>query len=193
MDTATTTYTENIALPVDGTINTTENTTAPTESPRPVAKAERIQTLDVIRGFALLGILLMNIPGFGIDWSAFYYITHGPHNTWDYYTVAGMMSFFNGTMRGLFSMLFGAGMVLFTLNKKEKEGGPTVAEYYYRRLLWLVLFGVINAYVLLWQGDILFYYGLIGMLLFPFRKASPKWLFVLGFVCIGIGLYKQLS
>ena len=63
-------------------------------------------------------------------------------------------------MRGLFSMLFGAGMVLFMLNKKEIPGRTTVAEYYYRRPGWLVLFGLFNAFVLLWEGNILFFYGL---------------------------------
>ena len=76
-----------------------------------------------------------------------------------------MESFFSGTMRGLFSMLFGAGMILFTQNKKETPGGITVAEYYYRRLLWLVFFGLLNAYVLLWPGDILYFYGLCGMII----------------------------
>jgi uncharacterized protein len=93
-------------------------------------------------------------------------------------------------MRGLFSMLFGAGMVLFTINKTEKPGGVTVAEYYYRRLLWLVLFGIFNAFVLLWEGDILFYYGLAGMVLYPFRKAAVKWLLLLAVIVFSINHIK---
>jgi len=162
------------------------------QTPHPVDSAERIQTVDIIRGVALLGILLMNIPGFGIDRSVFINTLRGPHNTADFNTLAVIETFFSGTMRGLFSMLFGAGMILFTMNKKEKPGGVTVAEYYYRRLLWLVLFGVINAFVLLWWGDILFFYGLIGMLLYPFRNTTPKWLILLGFLCIGIGIFKTM-
>lgn len=161
-------------------------------TPRPVSAAERIQTVDIVRGVALLGILLMNIPGFGIDWRIFNTIISGSHNTTDYKTLAVIETFFSGTMRGLFSMLFGAGMILFTLNKKETPGGTTVAEYYYRRLLWLVLFGVINAYVLLWTGDILFFYGLCGMLLYPFRKTKPKWLLMLGILCFAIGMLKTM-
>ena len=163
------------------------------ELPHPVDAADRIQTVDIIRGVALLGILMMNIPIFGIDFSSFSTIINGSHQTADYRTMAVIETFFSGTMRGLFSMLFGAGMILFTMNKKEVPGGITVAEYYYRRLLWLVLFGVFNAYVLLWPGDILFYYGLCGMLLYPFRNAKPKWLLVVGFLCIGIGIYKNMS
>ena len=165
-----------------------------TSSPRPVEKADRIQTVDLIRGFALLGILLMNIPGFGgVDGMMFLKILNGPHTTKDYYTVMAIFTFFDGTMRGLFSMIFGAGMILFTMNKKEVPGGPSVAEYYYRRLLWLVLFGLFNAYVLLWFGDILFFYGLMGMLLYAFRNSSPKLLWILGFVCIGIGVFKSMG
>ncbi len=163
-----------------------------TNRPRPVSTAERIQTIDIIRGVALLGILMMNIPGFGIDWRIFGTTLRGPHNTADFKTLAVIQTFFSGTMRGLFSMLFGAGMILFTQNKKEMAGGISVAEYYYRRLLWLVLFGVINAYVLLWPGDILYFYGLCGMLLYPFRKTRPKWLLLIGILCISIGILKTM-
>jgi uncharacterized protein len=161
------------------------------QSARPVSSTERIKSIDMIRGCATLGILLMNIPGFGIDWSQLSTILSGPHAGKDYYTAAAIFTFFEGTMRGLFSMLFGAGMVLFMQNKQAAVGGPTVADYYYRRLLWLVLFGLFNAYVLLWTGDILFFYGLCGMILFAFRKVKPYWLIVIGFVCVGLGMFKN--
>ena len=161
------------------------------ETASPVAAAERIKTIDVVRGVALLGILLMNIEDFGIDWRSFYDPTlRGPHNSTDFQTYQVNIVFFAGTMRGLFSMLFGAGMVLFTMNKKDLPGGVTVAELYYRRLLLLVMFGVINAYVLLWPGDILYQYGLAGMLLYPLRKTAVKWLLLLAIICIGIGIFK---
>jgi uncharacterized protein len=154
-------------------------------SPRPVEKAERIQTIDLIRGMALLGILMMNIPGFGFLGSAYISLLSNPTGI-DFYTFAVVGVAFEGTMRGLFSMLFGAGMVLFTQNKREQAAGPTVAEYYYRRLLWLVLFGVINAYVFLWRGDILFFYGLCGMILYPFRRTKAGWLIALAVLCMGL-------
>lgn len=157
----------------------------------PVSSADRIKSIDSIRGVSLLGILLMNIPGFGIGWDFWYTITHGTKTGTDYYTFAAIFVFFEGTMRGLFSMLFGAGMVLFMLNKKELPGGTTVAEYYYRRLMWLVFFGVINAFVILWQGDILFFYGLTGMVLFAFRKLNPKWLLVLALASMTISIIKD--
>ena len=166
------------------------HTTNQIETTGPVAAVERIKTIDIVRGVALLGILLMNIPGFGIDWSTEDTVIRGPHNTADFRVLAVIETFFSGTMRGLFSMLFGAGMILFTMNKKDTLGGVTVAELYYRRLLILVLFGVINAYVLLWPGDILFFYGLAGMVLYPFRKTAAKWLFLLGILCMAIGIFK---
>ncbi|MDO9374328.1 MAG: DUF418 domain-containing protein [Ferruginibacter sp.] len=161
-------------------------------SPHPVETADRIHTVDMVRGVALLGILLMNIPVFGIDWSVANSVLRGPSTTTDFRTMAVIFTFFDGTMRGLFSMLFGAGMVLFTLNKKQVPGGVSVAEYYYRRLLWLVAFGMFNAYILLWEGDILFYYGLFGMLLYPFRKLAASWLIIIGILCITIGMFKNV-
>jgi uncharacterized protein len=157
----------------------------------PVASADRIKSIDTIRGFALLGILMMNIPGFGINWDFWYPLVTGPRQGGNYYTFATVFTLFEGTMRGLFSMLFGAGMVLFMTNKKEVAGEPTVAEYYYRRLLWLVFFGLVNAFVILWQGDILFFYGLCGMLLFAFRKLKPKWLLIIGFTCVAFAMVKR--
>jgi uncharacterized protein len=172
-----------MALPLEGADNTAVT--------KPVSAADRIKSIDTIRGVALLGILLMNIPGFGIGWGFWYNVTHGPRTGADYYTFATIFIFFEGTMRGLFSMLFGAGMVLFMLNKKEVPGGTTVAEYYYRRLMWLVFFGLINAYVLLWEGDILSFYGLAGMILFPFRKLDPKWLLCLALLAMSFNMLKD--
>lgn len=168
-----------------------QNNSAGTISTQPIATADRIKSIDTIRGFALLGILMMNIPGFGINWDFWYAVIHGPHTGVDFYTFTVVFVFFEGTMRGLFSMLFGAGMILFMINKKELPGGTTVAEYYYRRLLWLVLFGLINAFVILWEGDILFFYGLCGMILFAFRKMKPKWLVVFALLCVSFGMIKK--
>jgi uncharacterized protein len=158
----------------------------------PVATADRIKSIDAIRGVALLGILLMNIPGFGMNWDFWYNAFMGPGSGWDYQTFKVVEIFFEGTMRGLFSMLFGAGMILFMTNKKEVPGKPSVAIYYYRRLLWLVFFGLINAYVILWQGDILFYYGLFGMVLFVFRKTAPKWLLIIGLTIVSFTVIQSL-
>lgn len=168
-----------------------QHTTPVISMVKPVETTERIKSIDTIRGFALLGILLMNIPGFSMNNDFWYSLVTGPRAGADYSTFAVVMTCFEGTMRGLFSMLFGAGMILFMQNKKETPGGTPVAYYYYRRLLWLVFFGLINAFVILWEGDILFFYGLAGMILFPFRKLNAKWLVVIALACMSIGMIKQ--
>jgi uncharacterized protein len=186
MDQHSSSSSASIAVPLEG--GDSGNVT--TNGVKPVAASDRIKSIDAIRGVALLGILMMNIPGFGINWDFWYQILTGPREGADYKTFAVVFTFFEGTMRGLFSMLFGAGMVLFMQNKQDVPGGPPVSEYYYRRLMWLVLFGLFNAFILLWQGDILFFYGLCGMLLFPFRKFHPKWLIVIALVCMSITMVK---
>jgi len=55
---------------------------------KPVSGADRIKSIDAIRGFALLGILMMNIPGFGINWDFWYQVLHAPRTGKDYYTFA---------------------------------------------------------------------------------------------------------
>src|ERR1041385_8709296 len=80
-------------------------------------------------------------------------------------------------MRCLFSMVFGAGIVLLT-SRLERGGAPS-GDIYYRRTLWLLLFGVLHAYFL-WVGDILYPYALCGLALYPFRKMTPKALLIIG-------------
>jgi len=94
---------------------------------------------------------------------------------------------FEGTMRGIFSILFGAGVILFTARSEQKGGGLEVADTYYRRTLWLLLFGIIHAYILLWPFEILYQYGLAGLFLFPFRNTKPKKLILASVVLILIG------
>jgi uncharacterized protein len=193
METNTTsTYQDGNVLPIIETVDFNTIIPKQEQAPHPVYTADRVKTIDIIRGVALLGILMMNIPFFGGDYGNIFDVSAGPRNTADFRTLQVVEAFFGGTMRGLFSMLFGAGMILFTMNKKEVPGGVTVAEYYYRRLLWLVFFGVVNAYVFLWYGDILYSYGLCGMLLYPFRKTGAKWLLIIGIACIGIGTFKGM-
>lgn len=160
------------------------------QEPRPVAATERIPTVDLIRGMALLGILMMNIPVFGYLESGMSAVVKDPGSR-NYFAFAFVGTAFEGTMRALFSMLFGAGMVLFATNKTDLAEGPSVAEYYYRRLLWLVLFGLLDAYVLHWRGDILFMYGLMGMILYPFRKLKPIWLLGIAVACMLTGAVKN--
>ncbi|RIV18114.1 DUF418 domain-containing protein [Fibrisoma montanum] len=159
---------------------------------RPVLRTERIKTIDVIRGFALLGILLMNIPYFGLPFTHSTTLLNLPADHIDYQTNAVVSTVFEGTMRALFSMLFGASALLFLAKPDAPDRPYSVADYYYRRTLWLVVFGLFNAFILLWPGDILYTYGLCGLLLFPFRKMKPTRLLLIAGLCIVILLGKGL-
>jgi uncharacterized protein len=150
----------------------------------PVAQQERISILDSLRGIAILGILLMNIPGFGMpevqtsDPSVFNE-TGINYKTW--YVVEWALA---GTQRAIFSMLFGAGIILFISRLEKRMSGMEPAIYFFRRQIWLLAFGLFNAFVLLWFWDILYAYAIFGMLLFVFYRKSPKTLLVLAFVCL---------
>nr|WP_298897807.1 DUF418 domain-containing protein [uncultured Altererythrobacter sp.] len=141
--------------------------------------ASRIVTLDFVRGVALFGILLMNITGFGLPHAYSNPVNAGGAEGANLLSWIIIQVGFEGTQRGLFSMLFGAGVILFT-TRLEAKGRSDVADIYMRRNLWLTGFGLINGYLLLWSGDILFYYGLIALLVFPFRRMMPKWLLLIG-------------
>ena len=145
---------------------------------KPISKKERINSVDTIRGVALLGILLMNIVGFGLYRAYFDPTNSGGATGWDFKVWWINSMLFEGTMRGMFSMLFGAGIVLFTSRSEENSQGVSVTDAYFRRILWLLLFGVIHAYLLLWYGEILYPYALIGLIAFSFRHWKPKHLII---------------
>lgn len=154
----------------------------------PLGKKQRIQSIDVLRGIAVFGILLMNITGFGLPKGAYNDPTIAGGSTGiNLYAWIATNLFFEGTMRAIFSMLFGAGFIILTSRHEDKGAGLEVADVHYRRVIWLVLFGIIHAYLLLWTGEILFSYGLMGLFLFPFRKLVPKILLGAGLVLICIG------
>ncbi len=167
----------------------------------PVAQTERLVILDSLRGFAILGILLMNIPGFGLPYVAVFDLSVlnelSGLNFKSWLIIEGIME---GSMRGLFSMLFGAGMILFINRLEKKNTGMIPAEIYFRRQIWLLVFGLINTYILLWFWDILFMYAVCGMLLFVFRRMPAKGLFIAAGICLLLttarenrGLYKDKS
>src|SRR5580700_6039508 len=156
------------------------------QMPAPVNQGERISALDTLRGFALLGILLMNIVGMGMFAGAYDDPTAAGGATGANLGVWAVLHVLaEGKMRCLFSMVFGAGIILLT-SRLEKRGasiGNTSADVYYRRTLWLLAFGVVHAY-LLWDGDILYPYALCALVLYPFRKMSAKGLLIIGGVLV---------
>ncbi len=152
----------------------------------PVAASARIESLDVLRGVALLGILLLNIIGFGLH-SAGYFnpmIGLGDNPVLNLAVWGGVNVFFEGAMRALFSMLFGAGVVMFTTGLGSGSGTGKSSWLHYKRNFWLLGFGVLDAYVLLWTGDILIVYAICGALLYPLRRLSPRTLLILAGILI---------
>ena len=162
----------------------------------PVSESQRIAALDMLRGVAVLGILLMNIWVFGVnlrgDGISEIYSRPGSADFWSFALITIL---FEGKMRALFCMLFGAGILLFTTNK-EAAGKRTITRLFYVRMFWLVILGLINAHVLLWEGDILYFYGLFGMLVYLLRRMRPAWkatgvpiVAIIGFVLTTTFLY----
>ena len=151
---------------------------------------DRIESLDVLRGFALLGILLVNIVAFGLVSSAFLdpgiYLT--PVGGIDYNVWAFVELSSEGAMRTLFSILFGAGVVLFVTGSTAKSGW-----LHYRRNFWLLIFGLINAYIFLWPGDILVTYALSGFVLWFVRNWKARSLLILATFLILIGSLQNFA
>jgi uncharacterized protein len=160
---------------------------------KPTQRNGRINSLDVIRGIALLGILLMNINGMGLPFAYSDPTIAGGSEGLNLQVWIANNMFFEGTMRGLFTMLFGSGVILLTSRLEKNGAGITTADIYYRRILWLLLFGIINVYVFLWHGDILYPYAIFGLMLFPFRNASVKNLVLVGCLLISIGVLWDIS
>jgi uncharacterized protein len=154
-------------------------------SAAPVDDEARIASLDVLRGFAVLGILVMNIQAFAMIGSAYINPTaYGDLTGANYWVWVASHVLADLKFISLFSMLFGAGVVLFA-QRIEKSGGRP-APLHYRRMGWLVLFGLLHAH-LLWSGDILYTYGICGMLVYLVRKRSPPTLFILAVLLLAIG------
>ena len=148
----------------------------PNAAAAPVPEAQRLRLIDALRGIALLGILLMNIPSFAMPnyFSESFRSDPSNVNFWVSNTIGVL---FEGKMRALFGMVFGAGVLLFVL--KKEQTGRSVTGLFYRRMFWLVLFGLIHAHLLLWFGDILYLYGICGMIVYLLRNVNPRYL-VLG-------------
>ncbi|OZB51952.1 MAG: hypothetical protein B7X38_10925 [Stenotrophomonas sp. 14-69-23] len=142
-----------------------------------MAPDERIATLDVLRGLALLGILLMNMEAFvgPLDLS-----TSGIDPHWqgvDRWADAFVYIFVQGKFFTLFSLLFGAGFAVMA--QRAEVAGRDFTRFYLRRSLGLLGIGLVHA-LLLWSGDILVVYALLSFLLLAFREAPRAWLPVMG-------------
>lgn len=140
--------------------------------------ADRIAALDLVRGVAVLGILAVNISGFaGPQISATTPHLPRPGGPADEIGFALSFVLFEGKMRALFTMLFGASMVLFMERAEAAGGNPESLQL--RRLGWLALFGYLH-FALLWWGDILFAYALAGVCALVCWRVPSKHLVALG-------------
>ena len=150
----------------------------------PIDATERIVSLDVLRGFALLGILYMNIQSFAmvdqayLNPTAFGDLTGANYLVWYLGRLFADLKFMS-----LFSMLFGAGLVLFAERQEAKNQSP--AKLHYRRMGWLFVFGLCHAY-LIWPGDILAPYACCGSLVFLLRNWRPRTQFICGLLVVSV-------
>jgi uncharacterized protein len=146
---------------------------------------QRIRIIDIIRGVAVLGIFTMNAADMAypehlvLDFHA-----ADPGGGWNYQVAFISELLFSGKMRGLFTLLFGVSSVLVFQRITLNAGGKSAVHCYFRRLCWLLTFGLVNAYILLWWGDVLFKYALLGMLLFPARLAPNRFLLAGVLACL---------
>jgi uncharacterized protein len=152
---------------------------------QPVRGADRLVSLDFIRGIAVLGILFANITAFGQPYMAYFWpealaepATAGDKNVWLFQTI-----FIDHKFRGLFSLLFGAGVYLF-MERAWARGRSRWLQF--RRLGWLLGFGLLH-YFLIWRGDILAAYAVAGMLALPTLKWSAKRQLTVGLVAYALG------
>ena len=152
--------------------------TPDSETSAPVAGTDRIGSLDFIRGLAVMGILVANIVAFGQPFAAYMYpeaFTTG-HSAAEDWMWIGQFVLIDSKMRGLFTLLFGAGLYLF-MEKAWAKGATRWLQV--RRLFWLMLFGLAH-YFLIWRGDILFSYAICGFLVLGFITMSTRVQFVIG-------------
>jgi uncharacterized protein len=143
--------------------------------PTPVTADERIESIDVLRGVAVLGILIMNIQSFSMPGDAYLNptvygdLTGGNRWVWIFSHVFADQKFI-----GIFSMLFGAGIVLMA-----ERAGSRATTLHYRRMIVLIVFGLLHAH-LLWYGDVLVAYGVVGLFVFLIRRVRPRRLIIAG-------------
>jgi uncharacterized protein len=164
-------------------VGTSEST--PSLNAGPVGRSDRIFSIDVLRGFAVLGILVMNIQSFSMIGAAYMNpyaygdLTGANYAVWFLSHLLADSKFMT-----IFSLLFGAGVVLMS-SRREAAGERTVGVHY-RRMFWLIVFGLMHG-LFLWYGDILYAYGLCGLVIYLFRRRSPRFLLIAGSLVVGVG------
>jgi uncharacterized protein len=143
-------------------------------------------TLDAMRGFAVMGILAMNIVAFAMpEWAYITPLAYGGDTVADRVAWIFSFIFIDGKMRGLFSLLFGASMMLII--ERTDVQGESAKAVHYSRMFWLALFGLAH-YFFIWFGDILFLYASVGCIAFLFRGWEPRRLIKWALIIFGLGI-----
>ena len=151
---------------------------------KPTIESNRIASIDVLRGLAMLGILVLNIQIFAMPFESYgNAFGFGDVDGSNYWVFTLSMVLADMKFMAIFSMLFGAGMVLF-IERLLETGRPAYAIHY-RRMAWLLVIGLLHAY-LIWYGDILVGYAICGMVLVWFRRL-PAWaLLLIGLLLLAV-------
>jgi uncharacterized protein len=160
---------------------------------QPAGGGTRIATLDIVRGVAVMGILAMNVLGFGLPGAAYVNpMAYGAEGPADIISWTVSFIFIDGKMRGLFSFLFGASTLLVV--ERAEAAGRSPIFTHYSRMFWLLLFGLMHFY-LVWWGDILSLYAPIGMIAFLFRRwaARPLIAIAIGFLLLQLLFFSQFA
>ena len=154
---------------------------SPATESGPLREPERITSLDLIRGVAVLGILLMNAVDFKLGSAPYFNLSAGGSEIWLDWAV-GIFGevFIDQKFMGLFSLLFGAGMILF-IDRASERGRRAVLLNLWRNGL-LLLIGVLH--VLLWNGDVLMAYAVSSVFLIALRKL-PNW----ALISVGVAVF----
>jgi uncharacterized protein len=154
------------------------------------AASGRIMTLDVIRGIAVMGILSVNIVGMGLFEGAYHYPPEfGFHSVGDRAMWALNSIFVDGRLRALFSILFGASLTVVVM--RAVEAGKKGWQVHHPRMIVLLLFGCVHYYVL-WWGDILVNYALVGMVAYFFWRLEPRHLLLAAALSLSVFYVPQL-
>ncbi|WP_053220387.1 DUF418 domain-containing protein [Virgibacillus senegalensis] len=158
----------------------------------PLHDKDRLAWIDAARGFAILGIFMVNVPAF----NAPFFLYGGAEEYWDnevdHIVQTGIEILFQASFYTLFSFLFGFGMQTMYERLQAKKFNPV--HVLVRRLVVLICFGLVHAF-LIWHGDILLSYGIIGFLLFAFyrRKNQTLLRWSLGLLFIPTGFLTMIS
>jgi len=156
---------------------------SPIDAGRP---ADRIVSLDVIRGVAVMGILVANLPAFALPGAAYFSpVAAGGTGPADIAVWFANFVLVEGRMRGLFSFLFGASMLIVA--DRAGLAGDDPSGVHIARMAALFAIGCVHLW-LVWWGDILSHYALVGLIAWPFRRLSPRPLIAIGIAVTVLGL-----